>query len=242
MAESAVTVDALTVRRGTTTVLSDLNCHFGTGRITGLLGPSGAGKTTLIRVIAGVQQIEAGTVTVFGLPAGAAALRTRQGYMTQAAAVYPDLTVEENVRYFATLAGAARSRVGQVLADLDLGRLHPRPVHQLSGGQRSRVSLACALVGDPELLILDEPTVGLDPVLREEIWELLRARAAAGVTVLLSSHVMDEAVRCDDLLLIREGVVIASGAPAAIAADAGTTDMDAAFLALIRRSQQEVPS
>lgn len=242
MTPSAVTVDALTVRRGRTAVLSDLTCSFGTGRISGLLGPSGAGKTTLIRVIAGVQQIATGSVAVFGLPAGAAALRTRQGYMTQAAAVYADLTVEENVRYFATLAGAARARVGQVLADLDLAHLHRRPVHQLSGGQRSRVSLACALVGDPELLILDEPTVGLDPVLREEIWDLLRARAAAGVTVLLSSHVMDEAGRCDDLVLIREGAVIAAGTPAEIAADAGTADMDAAFLALIRRSQQEVSS
>lgn len=242
MSDPAVTVEALTVRRGSTTVLADLHCRFGTGRITGLLGPSGAGKTTLLRVIAGVQQIADGKVTVFGLPAGAAELRTRQGYMTQAAAVYADLSVEENVRYFATLAGAPRSRVTAVLADLDLTRLHRRPVHHLSGGQRSRVSLACALVGDPDLLILDEPTVGLDPLLREDIWELLRAKTATGVTVLLSSHVMDEAGRCDDLLLIRDGAVIATGTPAEIAADAGTPDMDAAFVTLIRRAQQEVSS
>lgn len=238
----AVVVSGLTVRRGRAAVLTELDCRFRTGRITGLLGPSGAGKTTLIRVVAGVQELAAGTVTVFGLPAGAPPLRSRQGYMTQAAAVYPDLTVEENVRYFGTLAGADRSRTVQVLADLDLAPLHRRPVHQLSGGQRSRVSLACALVGDPELLILDEPTVGLDPVLREEIWELLRARARAGTTVLLSSHVMEEASRCDDLVLIREGRVIAAGTPGEIAADAGTADMDAAFLALIRRSQQGVSS
>ena len=206
------------------------------GRITGLLGPSGAGKTTLIRAIVGVQKVAAGTVTVLGQPAGSAGLRRRIGYVTQAPSVYADLTVEENVRYFATLVGAGRAGADRAIEEVGLADARSQLVDTLSGGQRSRASLACALVGDPEVLVLDEPTVGLDPVLREELWDAFRRRAEAGTTVLVSSHVMDEANRCDRLLLLRVRALIADDTPSAVKADAGTDDLDAAFLTLIRRT------
>jgi ABC-2 type transport system ATP-binding protein len=230
----AIVVRDLVVRRGKVTVLDGLGCQAAAGRITGLLGPSGSGKTTLIRAIVGVQAIRSGTVTVLGEPAGAPSLRNRIGYVSQAPSVYQDLTVLENARYFAAIAGAgtaaARAAVDQVGLAGSAGQL----VGNLSGGQESRASLACAIVGDPTVLVLDEPTVGQDPVLREELWSFFHERAAAGATVLVSSHVMDEATRCDWLLLIRDGALLADDTPAAIKEHAGTDDMDRAFLQLIR--------
>ncbi len=229
-----IVVTDLVVRRGRSTVLNGLSCRVRAGRITGLLGPSGSGKTTLIRAIVGVQVIRSGTVTVLGSPAGSPSLRDRIGYVSQAPSVYQDLTVLENARYFAAIAGvgaaAARAAVDQVGLAGAAGQL----VGTLSGGQWSRASLACAIVGDPPVLVLDEPTVGQDPVLREELWGFFHERAVAGVTVLVSSHVMDEANRCDSLLLIRDGALLADDTPAAIKAHAGTDDMDRAFLHLIR--------
>lgn len=235
-AEPAVVIDALTVVRSKREVLQNLSASMGRGRVTGLLGPSGSGKTTLIRCLVGAQQTAAGSVTVLGLPAGSPALRRRLGYVTQAPAVYEDLTVAENLHYFASVMGAPRSTVSSLLAEFELKSIAHQLVRNTSGGQRARTSLVCALVGDPELLLLDEPTVGQDPVLREQMWDAFRARAAAGTTVLVSSHVMDEASRCDDLLLLRAGALLAQGTPAAIQAEAGAGDMDAAFLALIRRA------
>lgn len=235
----AIECRGVTVRRGDHPVLADLSARWPAGRITGLLGPSGAGKTTLIRAVVGVQRISAGTVTVFGRPAGAAELRSRIGYVTQAAAIYDDLTVTGNVGYFAAVAGVGRGRVAEAITEVGLDDAAGQLGHTLSGGQRSRASLACALVTDPELLVLDEPTVGQDPVLREELWAALRRRVDAGATIVLSSHVMAEATRCDELVLLRDGAVLAAGSPAQVTERAGTTDMDAAFLALIGRRTVE---
>ena len=173
--------------------------------MTGLLGPSGSGKSTLIRAIVGVQRVAGGSVRVLGEPAGARQLRSRIGYMTQAPSVYGDLTVRENLRFFARVLGAGPDAVERAIEDVSLTGFGDRVVDRLSGGQRARVSLATALLGSPELLVLDEPTVGLDPVLRRDLWQLFHALATEGRTLLVSSHVMDEADRCDHLLLLREG-------------------------------------
>ena len=236
----AVECRGVTVRRGGRPVLAGLSARWPAGRITGLLGPSGTGKTTLIRAVVGVQRVRSGTVTVFGRPAGSAELRPRIGYVTQAAAIYDDLTVAGNVGYFAAVAGVGRGRVAGAIGEVGLSEAAGQLGHTLSGGQRSRASLACALVTDPELLVLDEPTVGQDPVLRDELWTALRRRVDAGATIVLSSHVMAEASRCDELVLLRDGKALATGSPAQITERAGTDDMDAAFLALIR-SQPAAP-
>jgi ABC-2 type transport system ATP-binding protein len=236
---NAITVTDLVVQRGKAIVLDGLNCQIPAGRITGLLGPSGAGKTTLIRAVVGVQVVRSGTVTVLGRPAGARELRAKVGYVTQAPSVYVDLTVIENARYFASIAGASGAAAQAAVDQVGLKSAGNQLVGTLSGGQRSRASLACAIVGDPEVLVLDEPTVGQDPVLREELWDSFRERAENGATVLVSSHVMDEANRCDRLLLIREGALLADETPAEVKQRAGTTDLDQAFLELIR---QGVPS
>ncbi|WP_157537948.1 ABC transporter ATP-binding protein [Kitasatospora azatica] len=239
-ASPAIRVDGLTVVRGGRPVLPGLDLTVARGAITGLLGPSGCGKTTLLRSIVGVQRLAGGSVEVLGHPAGAAALRDRVGYVTQAPSVYADLSVAENLRYFAAVLGAPRTDPARVIAQVGLaGREHDL-VADLSGGQRARVSLAAALLGNPELLVLDEPTVGLDPVLRQELWQLFRRLADAGATLLVSSHVMDEAGRCDRLLLMREGRLLAEDTPAELLRRTGTADIDAAFLALV--ATVEVPA
>jgi len=214
-------------------VLADLSLSVGAGSVTGLLGPSGSGKTTLLRAVVGVQRITAGTVVVFGRPAGAADLRRRVGYVTQAPAVYFDLSVEENLRYFARLLGAPWTQAAELIETVALSDVAHRIVSQLSGGQRARVSLATALLGDPELLILDEPTVGLDPVLRRDLWDLFHRLADGGRTLVISSHVMDEAERCDDLLLLRDGRLVATGTPDALRARTGATGLDEVFLRIV---------
>jgi ABC-2 type transport system ATP-binding protein len=230
---SSVVVRGLSVARGGREVLHDLGFELAAGQITGLLGPSGCGKTTLIRVLVGVQSGARGEVTVLGHPAGSAPLRRRVGYVTQAPAVYPDLTVAENLRYFAAVAGARPGRLEQVLQQVALAERRDQPVATLSGGERARVSLATALLAEPDLLVLDEPTVGLDPVLRRDLWALFRRLADAGTTLLVSSHVMDEATRCDRLLLLRDGAFVADAAPADLLARTGTPDVESAFLALV---------
>lgn len=232
--QTAIDVRDLVVRRGGRPVLHGLTATVPAGSVTGLLGPSGSGKTTLMRAVVGVQRVTSGTVTVLGAPAGSAALRHRLGYLTQAPSVYADLTVRENARYFAALRGATPAEADRAVADVGLRAAAGQLVGTLSGGQRNRASLACALVGGPELLVLDEPTVGQDPVLRAELWAMFHALAAAGTTLLISSHVMDEASRCDRLLLIRDGRLVADDTPAAIRAAAGTDDLDEAFLRLIK--------
>ncbi|HEX8630253.1 MAG TPA: ABC transporter ATP-binding protein [Catenuloplanes sp.] len=241
--ETAIGVDNLVVERGRRPVLHGISCDIARGSVTGLLGPSGSGKTTLLRAIVGVQRIRSGSVTVLGHPAGSAALRHTVGYLTQAPSVYVDLTVRENARYFAALYGLRDAEADRAVADVGLADAAGQLVGTLSGGQRSRASLACAILGRPQLLVLDEPTVGQDPVLRAELWEKFHRLAADGTTLLVSSHVMDEAGRCDRLLLIREGELIADDTPDAIRSTAGTPDLDEAFLRLIRnREHREVPA
>jgi ABC-2 type transport system ATP-binding protein len=186
-----------------------------------------------MRVLVGVQVVAAGRVTVLGEPAGSPRLRTRVGYQTQAPSVYLDLTVRENLAYFARVLAAPPERVDEVLDVVGLRPLERRVVRSLSGGEISRASLAAALVGRPELLVLDEPTVGLDPVLRRDLWRTFRGLADGGATLLVSSHVMDEAERCDRLLLLREGRVLADETPASLRARTGCTRLDDAFLALV---------
>jgi ABC-2 type transport system ATP-binding protein len=235
--ETAVEVRDLVVERGKRTVLHGIGCVVPAGSVTGLLGPSGSGKTTLIRAIVGVQIVKSGTVTVLGKPAGSAENRRTVGYVTQAPSVYADLSVRENARYFAALHGLAAKEADQAIADVGLTDAAGQLVGNLSGGQRSRASLACALIGTPRLLVLDEPTVGQDPVLRADLWGRFHQLAANGTTLLVSSHVMDEAGRCDRLLLIREGRLIGDDTPAAIRRQAGTDDLEEAFLRLIREQE-----
>ncbi|MBI3685722.1 MAG: ABC transporter ATP-binding protein [Actinobacteria bacterium] len=239
MPEPAVEVRGLTVVRGGRPVLAGLDCTVTAGTVTGLLGPSGSGKTTLMRCVVGVQRISAGAVIVLGQPAGTASLRARVGYVTQAPSVYADLSVRDNLRYLSALVGAARNRIDQVLEQVGLTAHAGTLVRNLSGGECSRASLAGALVGDPTLLVLDEPTVGLDPVLRRDLWALFTDLAEQGTTLLVSSHVMDEARRCHRLLLLREGRLIADDTPDAIRVRAGTDDLDEAFLRLIEATPTE---
>jgi ABC-2 type transport system ATP-binding protein len=229
----AVAVDRLIVDRGGRRALDGLSFSIRRGSVTGLVGPSGSGKTTLIRAIVGTQIVASGNVTVLGAAAGGAALRHRVGYVTQAPSVYQDLTVRENLRYFAAVLDAPVADVERVLRDVALTDRAESVVGALSGGQVARVSLATALLGRPELLVLDEPTVGLDPVLRRDLWDLFNVLAARGVTLLVSSHVMDEAGRCDRLLLLREGRILADDTPAAILARTGAPDLNEAFLELV---------
>ena len=233
---SAVEVSGLRVRRGRRTVLDGLEFGIPRGRVTGLLGPSGCGKSTLMRAIVGVQDGVSGEVRVLGERAGSRVLRRRVAYATQAASVYDDLTVGQNLRYFARVLGAPRGDAERVEELVGLGDVSSQRVEALSGGQRGRVSLAAALLGEPELIVLDEPTVGLDPVLRAELWALFARLAAAGATLIVSSHVMDEAVRCDGLLLMREGRILADMTPAELLASTGASDAEEAFLAVIARS------
>ena len=230
---AAITVTDLVVERGRRQVLNGLSFTVPQRQVTGLLGPSGSGKTTLMRAIVGVQQVRNGEVTVLGEPAGSADLRHRVGYVTQAPSVYEDLSVRENVRYFGTLYGMRSAECEAAIADVGLADAAGQLARNLSGGQLGRVSLACALVGRPEQLILDEPTVGLDPVLRVELWNRFHALADAGTTLIVSSHVMDEAGRCDRLLLLRDGDLIADSTPAELRTEGRSDDLEQAFLTLI---------
>lgn len=233
----AIEVRALQVRRGGAPALRDVDLTIERGTITGILGPSGCGKTTLMRCIVGTQIIESGEVFVLGRKAGSARLRRRVGYVTQAPSVYLDLTIRDNVRYFAALYGRGHDAVTETI---DAVGLTPHTNHHagdLSGGQLGRVSLACALVAQPELLVLDEPTVGLDPVLRADLWEHFVALAESGTTLLVSSHVMDEADHCENLVLLRDGRVLAHVPPDELRRRTGQSNLEAAFLALIREGQ-----
>lgn len=236
----AIEVRDLVVVLGGRRILHGLTFTVPTGQVTGLLGPSGCGKTTLMRCLVGVQQISSGEVRVLGAPAGSAPLRHRVGYVTQASSIYTDLSARDNVRYFAAVHGTSRAAADQALADVALADRAGQKVSTLSGGERARVSLACALLAGPELLVLDEPTVGLDPVLRHDLWARFHALAARGTTLFVSSHVMDEASRCDRLLLMRDGRLLAEDTPQALRTATGTGDLEQAFLRLIRRAERDV--
>ncbi|MFE8993634.1 ABC transporter ATP-binding protein [Streptomyces collinus] len=238
---TAVHAENLTVTRGTRTVLRDLGFTVPRGQITGLLGPSGCGKSTLMRALVGTQAKVTGTLDVLGHPAGHPTLRTRIGYVTQAPSVYDDLTVRQNLDYFAAILNPGRAAadhrtedVTRAIADVDLTTHADALAGNLSGGQRNRVSLAVALLGAPELLVLDEPTVGLDPVLRRDLWNLFHDIATdRGATLLVSSHVMDEAERCHRLLLMRDGRLLADDTPDALRTRTGTATVEEAFLRLV---------
>ena len=234
--EPVISIDHLRVIRGKRPAIHDLSVQIARGTITGLLGPSGCGKTTLMRAIVGTQIITAGTVTVLGQPAGAAALRRRVGYMPQDPTIYDDLRIVDNVRYFASLYGMDSSAADAAINAVGLQDHRTAYSGNLSGGQRTRVSLACALVCQPDLLVLDEPTVGLDPVLRADLWLQFDALARAGTTLLVSSHVMDEADHCGDLLLMRDGHLVAHTTPTQLREDTGCSSLEDAFLSIIRRS------
>lgn len=227
-----IDITDLEVRRGGRLILPGISLQVPAGTVTGLLGPSGSGKTTLMRSVVGVQIVAGGKVRVLGQPAGTPSLRRRVAYVTQAPSVYSDLTVRENLTYYARVAGAPLRRVDEVIAVVGLEIQAGQVVSTLSGGEQSRSSLAAALLGEPELLILDEPTVGLDPVLRRDLWETFHRLADAGATMLVSTHVMDEAARCDELILMRDGNIVATGTPAHLLERTGTTSLEDAFLSL----------
>jgi ABC-2 type transport system ATP-binding protein len=237
MVKNVIEVRDLVVVRGGREVLPGISLDVAPG-VTGLLGPSGCGKTTLMRSIVGAQQVRSGTVEVLGQPAGTAPLRTRIGYVTQSASVYDDLTVGENLAFFARVLGVDRASVDEAVEAVALTDHRDQVVGKLSGGQRSRASLAVALLGNPDLLVLDEPTVGLDPVLRRDLWNLFHRIADLGAAVLVSSHVMDEAERCHRLLLMREGRIIADGSPEEIRQRTGAPDIEQAFLHLVEEKEQ----
>jgi ABC-2 type transport system ATP-binding protein len=235
----AVEAAGLVKQFGAVRALDGLDLTVPRGAIYGLLGPNGAGKTTLIRALVGLVRPDAGRVRVLGhvYPAGAAVARAAIGYMTQAPALYGDLSVRQNLEFFARVFGlhdaaARKERVGEVLALVDLRDRGDTAVGALSGGLRQRASLACALVHRPDLLLLDEPTVGVDPQLRQSFWRYFRRLADEGVTIVVSSHVMDEAERCDRLGLMRAGKLLAEGTAESLRARAGRPTLEEAFLAL----------
>ena len=236
-APPAVDVVGLRVVRGGRVVVDGISFTVPAGAITGLLGPSGCGKTTVMRSIVGVQIVAGGTVDVLDERAGSPGLRSRLAYVTKAPSVYGDLTVRDNLRYFARILGAPPEDVDRVIGQVDLERHARTLVSRLSGGERSRVSLGTALLGAPELLVLDEPTVGVDPVLRRDLWALFHELAARGAGLLVSSHVMDEAARCDRLLLMRDGGLLAEETPDHLLARTGTATVEEAFLALIEATE-----
>jgi ABC-2 type transport system ATP-binding protein len=233
-AAAAVALRDVEVRRGGRVVLDALSCDVAAGTVTGVVGPSGSGKTTMMRAVVGVQRHVSGTIGVLGLPAGDARLRRSVGYLTQTPSVYADISVGANLRYFAAVVGASARDVPRVLEVVGLEGEESRRVDRLSGGQRARVALASVLLGDPRVLVLDEPTVGLDPVLRAELWDTFRALARDGVTLLVSTHVMDEAARCDAVLLLRDGRLLTHETPSSLLDRTGAPDLDEAFLRLVQ--------
>ena len=229
----SIKADRLTVEKEHQSILKELSFSVSSGSITGLVGPSGSGKTTLMRAIAGVQKTKAGQLEVLGEKAGSSTLRRNLGYMAQSSSVYSDLSVVQNLRYFATLAGTSKKQVEQVIETVQLSDHRTSLIKHLSGGQQARVSLGIALLGDPELLILDEPTVGLDPLLRRELWRLFESLAANGKTLLISSHVMDEAERCRNLLLLRGGELLWHDTKDQLLQTTGASSVEDAFVQMV---------
>ena len=231
---SAINLKQVSVLIGNKLILDDVSATLAAGKIIGLLGPSGAGKTTLIRAILGLQRPSQGSISVLGLPTDSKKLRSLVGYVTQDASVYTDLSVAENLNYFAALLGAKKTQVGAVMAQVELTDFADAVVGRLSGGERARVSLAVALLGSPNVLLLDEPTVGLDPVLRQKLWATFSELAKTGITLLVTSHVMDEADHCDEIIFVRAGRILANGTPRSVIELTGAIDMEGAFLKLAR--------
>ena len=231
MEAAAVELEGVAKSFGAVNALDGVSLRVRTGEIYGLLGPNGSGKTTLIRILVGLVRPEAGVVTVLGRRIPNRAVLRQIGYMTQQAALYPDLSVEENVRFFAAINGA-RDQVEDALRVVELSDRRSSVVTTISGGMRQRLSLACALVHRPRLLLLDEPTVGIDPLLRVQFWAYFRELTKAGTSIVVSSHVMDEAERCDRLGLIRFGRLLAEGTVEELKSQAGVSRLEDAFLKL----------
>ncbi len=236
---ASIQADGLVVEKERKRILDDLTFSIPAGTLTGLIGPSGSGKTTLIRSIVGVQIAKSGSLTVLGESAGSKQLRSRIGYVTQAPAVYDDLTVEQNLRYFAVLVKASRAQVNKVIEEVHLEHRRKGLVKDLSGGERARVSLGLALLGDPEVLILDEPTVGLDPLLRRDLWDLFGKLAEQGKTLLISSHVMDEAERCSRLLLLRGGKLLWHDTKDQLLQTTGAASVEEAFIRMTDKKEMK---
>ena len=235
MVKAAVLASGLGIKKSGQEILKDLSFTIGSGVVIGLIGPSGSGKTTLMRTIIGVQAITNGELTVLDIPAGSKTLRSKIGYVTQSPAVYYDLTVRQNLNYFAKLVGAKKVQIDEVIKHVHLEDQHQQLTGSLSGGQLARVSLAVALLGEPELLVLDEPTVGLDPVLRNQLWDLFMELAATGKTLIISSHVMDEAERCDTLLLLRDGQLLWNDTKEKLLKETAQKTVGDAFVAMIQK-------
>lgn len=229
----SVLIKNLSIIRDGKKIIPNLTLAFRAGEITGLLGPSGSGKTTIFRSIVGVQKISGGSISVLGQKAGSASLRNRIGYLSQSSSIYSDLTCLENLHFFATILGKSKVDVLQVMDQVGLTQNRKQLAASLSGGEKTRLALATALLGNPDLLVLDEPTVGLDPVLRLELWKIFHSLAKQGKSLIVSSHVMDEADRCETLVLLRDGQVLAEGTPQQLRADTGAVDMEGAFIALV---------
>jgi len=232
---SAISISGLTVIREGNTILKDFDLEIKAGKILGLLGPSGSGKTTIMRSIVGLQRFSGGTISVLGAKAGDKSLRTRVSYSTQDASIYRDLTCSENVNYFSALQGSTSTTTEEILELVDLGKNRKQLAATLSGGERARLALATALVGKPEILILDEPTVGLDPLLRRDLWRLFHRFTAQGKTLLVSSHMMEEADHCDELILLRDGAILAKGTPEQLRQETGLENMDSVFISLVEK-------
>lgn len=231
---NAVEFAGVSVSRGKKPVVRSVDLQIATGKITGLLGPSGAGKTTLLRTIVGIQANVTGSIRVLGEKADSAKLRQTVRYGTQDSSVFADLSVQANLEYAAKLLGLDKSSAIDAISKVGLEGQARQLVRNLSGGQRGRVSLAISLLGKPELILLDEPTVGLDPVLRAELWQLFRELANQGSTLVVSSHVMDEAERCDELVLMRDGSVIYSGDLESLLRETGQPNAELAFISSIK--------
>jgi ABC-2 type transport system ATP-binding protein len=232
---SAISITDLTVIREGTTILHEFDLEVQAGKILGLLGPSGSGKTTIMRSVVGLQRLTGGSIKILGRPAGDKSLRTRISYSTQDASIYRDLTCIENIDYFAALQGHASSSTDEILELVDLGKNGKQLAATLSGGERARLALATALVGAPEILVLDEPTVGLDPLLRRDLWSLFHRFTNEGKTLLVSSHMMEEADHCDELVLLRDGAILSKGSPSELRNEAGLENMDAVFISLVEK-------
>lgn len=230
--QPVVVAKELTIIRGKTRALDNVSFQMAAGKITGLIGPSGSGKTTLMRAIVGAQKITHGSLEVLGMPAGSKPLRSQIGYVTQSPAVYSDLTARQNLSYFASILGVGKAEVDRALKLVDLEPQAKQIVGSMSGGQQARVSLAVALLDDPAVLVLDEPTVGLDPVLRKSLWELFGQLAGEGRSLLISSHVMDEAEQCAEILLLRDGAVLNFSPKQELLETTETQSVQDAFLAL----------
>lgn len=231
---ACINIDDLSKSFGKNRVLSHISLQVNDCEIFGLLGPSGAGKTTLVKIIAGIEEATTGAVDVLNTAMPNLAVMQKIGFMAQSDALYAELNAYENLDFFASIYGLKGSykkkRIQQVLQFVNLSDDMKKPIHSFSGGMKRRLSLAISMLHEPEILILDEPTVGIDPVLRKSIWEELSHLAQNGTTIVVTTHVMDEAEKCDRLGMIRDGKLIAAGSPSQLKQNTNSATLEEAFL------------